>query len=102
MGDTIVVAPSKPKADKPWDAYKRESGRLLEPGYCGMLTDDELEYIQSKLMENADLARWWGFKPSMKSRSEAAIIAVAEYGSPEERRVNVELARKRSARVRPE
>ena len=89
-----------PKSDKPWLIYKLESGRLLEPGYPGMLDPGELAYIQGKLMEDADLARWWGFKPSMKSRSEAAIVAVAEFGSCDERRVNVALARKRASRVR--
>ena len=64
-----------------------------------MLDADELLYIQAKLRENNFLSYWWGFKKGMRSRSEAAITAVAEYGSPEERRVNVELARRRGSRM---
>lgn len=66
-----------------------------------MLDTDELAYIQSKLKADDALSFWWGFRKVMKSRSEAAIVAVAEYGSPEERMVNVLLARKRGSRVRP-
>ncbi len=89
----------KSQGDKPWDCYRRESGRLLEPGYVGVLDADELRYIQAKLREDFSLSYWWGFKKGMRSRSEAAITAVAEYGSPDERRVNVELARRRGSRI---
>ena len=82
-----------------WDRYRRKHGKLLRPSWFGDATGEELEVIQNKLREDADLARWRGFKPSMKSRSEAAIVAVAEYGSPEVRATNVMLARRRSART---
>lgn len=80
----------------PWDAYRREKQwKLLQPGYGGMLDQDELEYIQGKLRSDAVLSHFWGFKPSMTSRSDASVQRVAEFGSPDERRANVVLARKR-------
>ena len=87
------------KPGKPWLKYKRDSGRLLEPGYGGQLTDEEMLYIRTKLMEDDALAYFWGFKHSMQSRSTSAIQRVAEYGDPEVRSVNVTLARKRQPKT---
>ena len=80
----MVVAEPKPKLDKPWDSYRKEKQwMLLQPGYAGQLGAEELQYIQSRLRSDARLSHFWGFKPSMVSRSDAAVQRVAEFGDPE-------------------
>lgn len=91
----MLQAPPKPKADRPWLPYKRESGKLLEPGFAGVLEDHELAYIRDKLRNDPALSYWWGFRPGQKSRSEAAIQRVALHGDPDTRKINVQLARSR-------
>lgn len=90
-----AALPKSAKLTRPWEKYGPE-GRLLEPGYAGLLDDDELAYIQETLRANLDLAYWWGWRPGQKSRSEAAIRRVAMYGDPEYRATNIKLARSRS------
>ena len=41
--------------------------RLLEPGWAGELSPDELAYIKAELRQSASLRRRWGFRPSAKS-----------------------------------
>jgi len=54
--------------------------KLLEPGWAGELTPDELAYIKSQLRQSRSLRRRWGFRPSAKRFSESHIRAVARYG----------------------
>lgn len=54
--------------------YKR---RLLEPGWAGELSPDELAYIKSELRKSPTLRRKWGFRPSLKRLSRDRIQAVA-------------------------
>lgn len=93
----MVQAPPKPKKDKPWEKYSREKDYLLlEPGFAGQLTDEELIYIQDKLKSDDALSFAWGFRPGQKTRSEAGIRRVAEFGDPDCRTTNLKLARSRS------
>jgi len=61
--------------------YKR---RLLEPGWAGELSPDELAYIKSELRKSPTLRRKWGFRPSLKRLSGDRIRAVARNGLPKE------------------
>jgi hypothetical protein len=84
--------------------YKKPDGsrdKLYEPGWAGELTDDEVERLQQALMNDTALAYWWGFRPGMKRRAEAAIRRVAMHGSDEVRSVNVQLVREFSRRPNP-
>jgi hypothetical protein len=94
----MVAAPTKPPAQKPWTIYRREGqrGRLLEPGWAGILDDAELAYILSKLQADDTLSFWWGFRPGTKRRPVEAIRAVAMHGDPDVRGVNVKLVRRRA------
>ena len=97
----MVTAPEKPRPgkvekEKPWQRYRGEGGKnLLEPGWAGTLDDEELVYIQEKLMADPDLSYWWGFRPGQKTRPEAAIRRVAMDGDPDHRQSNRKLARVR-------
>lgn len=89
-----------PDHTKPWYKYRLKDGgtterpnKLLEPGYAGDLTPEELAYVQAKLLEDSALAFWWGFKPSAKRRPEEAIRRVAMKGDPDNRNENVRLVR---------
>jgi hypothetical protein len=97
-----TTLPSPPK-DRPWDKYRKESRaqgqdrllwKLLIPGWADQLYDSELEFIQAKLQADPVLSYWWGFRPGTKRRPIEAIKAVAMWGDPEVRSVNVRLARK--------
>jgi hypothetical protein len=57
--------------------YRR---KLLEPGWAGELSPDELAYIKSQLRQSPSLKRRWGFKPSAKRLSESRIRSVARNG----------------------
>ncbi len=67
--------------------------KLVEPGWAGELTDEELAHIQPQLFKKPELAKLWGFRPGMKTRSEQAIRRVALHGDPENRSLNRTLAR---------
>ena len=54
--------------------------KLLEPGWAGELTPDELAYVKSQLRQSRSLRRRWGFRPSAKKLSESRIRAVARHG----------------------
>ncbi|MBU2009197.1 MAG: hypothetical protein KJ624_05090 [Chloroflexi bacterium] len=53
---------------------------LLEPGWAGDLSPDELAYIKAELSQSASLRRRWGFRPSAKRLSESRVRAVAGDG----------------------
>ena len=59
---------------QPLEFYKR---KLLEPGWAGELSPDELAYIKSELRKSPTLRRKWGFRPSLKRLSGDRIRAVA-------------------------
>ena len=75
--------------EEQWQQY--ESQGYLRLGQ--VLTDEELTQIQNKLFEQSALAKLWGFRPSMKTRSELAIRRVAANGDSENRSLNRTLAR---------
>ncbi|MFH1483111.1 MAG: hypothetical protein ABIG98_02480 [Chloroflexota bacterium] len=54
--------------------------RLLEPGWVGNVSPDELAYIKTQLRQSASLRRRWGFRPSARRLSESRIRAVARDG----------------------
>jgi hypothetical protein len=86
----------KAKLDQPWQRYSRDKDYLLlEPGFAGVLTDEELEYIRGKLQQDGALRRWWGMKPSWRRVPEEAIRRVAMDGDPEEQSINRRLAQSR-------
>ena len=70
--------------------------RLLTPGWGGELAPDEFEYILSELLRDKKLAFAWGFRPGARRRAEWAIRAVAEWGDPDRRTTNMQLARHRT------
>jgi hypothetical protein len=41
------------------------SGKLLEPGWAGELSDSELDYIQRRLKRSPRLWRRWGYLGAM-------------------------------------
>jgi hypothetical protein len=93
MNEYMVTTP-KPNKTRPWERHRGEKGwQLLEPGYGGMLTDEELEFILTKLRVDPALAYWWGFRGATKRRPLEAIKAVAMWGSPDVRSENVKLVR---------
>jgi cytochrome c553 len=53
---------------------------LLEPGFAGLLSPNEFQYIKSTLKESASLKRKWGFRPSARRLSEKHIREVAMHG----------------------
>ena len=59
---------------------------LLEPGWAGELSRNELAYIKSELKKSPSLKRRWGFRPSAKRFSESRIRDVAMNGVPARKR----------------
>jgi len=53
---------------------------LIEPGWAGELSLDELTYIKSELKQSPSLKRRWGFRPTAKRFSESHIRDVAMNG----------------------
>ncbi len=72
-----------------------ERRKLLIPGWPGELTNEELEYIREALFRDKQLSFRWGFAPSQKTRSTAAILKVAMWGDEDDRLHNARLHRKK-------
>jgi len=72
-----------------------EKRKLLIPGWPGELTNEELEYIREALFREKQLSFRWGFAPSQKTRSNAAILKVAMWGHEDDRLHNAHLHRKK-------
>jgi hypothetical protein len=93
---------TKPKeVEKPWNIYRKPDGRidkLYQPGWAGALDDEEVERLQQALSTDPDLARVWGWRPSMRRRAVSAIERVAAYGSPDDIALNRKLVREFSRR----
>ena len=100
----MVTTLSKPSAsggtEKPWHRYRKDKKwKLLQPGWGGQLSDDEVDFILTKLQADPVLSYWWGFRPKTKRRPIEAIKAVAMWGDPEVRSANVKLVRKHAIPV---
>src|SRR3972149_2078801 len=91
MKENAIEDLPKIRPPRPWDRY----GKLMEPGYAGYLDDNELATLQDALLKDKELALWWGWRPSLKRRTEAAIRAVAMYGDPDSRSRNAQLVRQK-------
>jgi hypothetical protein len=84
------------EVQRPWMLYKKPNGstdRIFEPGWAGELGQDELERLQQALFTDPDLARVWGFRPSLKRRAVAAVERVAAWGAPDDIALNRRLVR---------
>jgi hypothetical protein len=66
-------------ADDP-EFLKFYGENLIEPGWAGELSRDELAYIKSELKKSPSLKRRWGFRPTARRFSESHIRAVARNG----------------------
>ena len=66
-------------ADNPvqLEFYKKN---LIEPGWAGELSRDELAHIKSELKKSPSLKRRWGFRPTARRFSESHIRDVARNG----------------------
>jgi DNA-binding NarL/FixJ family response regulator len=93
----------KKDVERPWTLYKKADGstdKLYQPGWAGSLGEDELERLQKVLAADPDLARVWGWRPSMKRRAVAAIERVAYDGSPDDIAHNRKLVRQFSKKAK--
>jgi len=54
--------------------------KLLEPGWAGELSPEELAYIKRQLKQSPSLKRRWGFRPSAKRFPENKIRVIARDG----------------------
>ena len=87
---------------RPWEQYQgTRDYLLLEPGWAGVVDDDELAFIQQTLKQDPALSFSWGFRPGQKTRSAVGIRRVAEHGDPDNRAHNRSLARQRTERPFP-
>jgi hypothetical protein len=87
--------------ERPWTLYKKADGsqdKLFEPGWAGELDSAELERLQQTLATDPDLARVWGWRPSMKRRAAVAIERVAYSGAPDDIALNRRLVREAGRR----
>jgi hypothetical protein len=97
-----VTKPREADKPRPWEIYRKPDGsadKLYEPGWPGTLHDEEVERLQKALSTDPDLARFWGWKPSMKRRATAAVERVAAYGSPDDIALNRKLVREFSKKT---
>ena len=88
---------TKQNKSRPWGQYQAiPNYLLLEPGWAGVVDDDELAFIQRTMKQDPALSFSWGFRPGQKTRPEAAIRRVAMDGDPDHRQSNRKLARVRT------
>ncbi len=59
------------------DFYQK---KLLEPGWAGELSPEELEHIKKKLKPDKRLRAKWGFGKGKRRLSESKIRLVAQFG----------------------
>ena len=78
---------------------KLERCKLLQPGWGGEVSDEEIKFIQEALFRDKKLSFSWGFAPSQKTRSTIAIMKVAMWGNEEDRLHNARLHRKKYSAV---
>ena len=53
---------------------------LLEPGWAGEISSEEMAYVKWQLRKSPSLKRRWGFRPSAKRFNEERIRKVARDG----------------------
>jgi hypothetical protein len=82
--------------ERPWMLYRKPDGsldKIFQPGWAGELDSSELSRLQQALTTDPDLARVWGWRPSMKRRAAVAIERVAYLGAPDDIALNRRLVR---------
>ncbi len=89
----MTMVATKPRAAAP---KKRRKNKLIQPGWAGALTDEELEYLQKLLSQRPQVAELWGFPLGAKTFSEQAVRRVAMWGEPDDPDLNGKLTRQRS------
>jgi hypothetical protein len=98
-----VTLTTKPQQSRPWQKYRDKTGKIpwkiCQPGWGGELTEEEVQFLLSRLLSDPQLAFWWGFRPQTKRRPVEAIKAVAMWGHPDVRGDNVKLVRKNGTPV---
>ena len=92
----VVSASSKPPEPK---GRPRGDARLRRPGWAGELAPDELAFLEDRLQRDKRLALKWAFRPGVKRRPEGVIRRVAMHGDPDNRRLNLKLARQARAEM---
>lgn len=92
----MTMVATKPRAAAP---KKRRKNKLIQPGWAGALTDEELEYLQKVLTQRPQVAELWGFRPGAKTLPEQAVRRVAMWGEPNDPDLNGKLTRQRSKTV---
>ena len=93
---------TKQNKSRPWEQYQGTGDfLLLEPGWAGVVDDDELAFIQVTLKQDSALSFSWGFRPGQKTRSAVGIRQVAEHGDPDNRGLNRSLARQPKEKPSP-
>ena len=73
--------------------------RLLNPGFAGDLSPEELIFIKSELKISSRLRRQCGFRPGAKQLNEDYIRYVAKHGVPKDRRSVLASLRKSKKKV---
>jgi hypothetical protein len=99
--DSVYGVKMAEEIQRPWMVYKKKDGsvdKLYQPGWAGELDQSELERLQQALMNDPDLARVWGWRPSMKRRAAVAVERVAYWGSPNDIALNRRLVREAGRR----
>ena len=91
----VAASPRPPRPKR----RPRGDRRLREPGWAGDLAPDELAFLEDRLERDKRLAVKWAFPPSAKRRPEGVIRRVAMHGDPENRRLNLKLARQARAEI---
>jgi hypothetical protein len=87
-----------PKPPKP-KVRPRGDRRLRQPGWAGDLAPDELAFLEDRFQRDKRLAVKWAFPPTAKPRPEGVIRRVAMHGDPDNRRLNLKLARQARAEI---
>jgi hypothetical protein len=97
----ILIAKAVPGSPKPPKPKVRPRGdrRLRQPGWAGDLAPDELAFLEDRLERDQRLAVKWAFPPGAKPRPEGVIRRVAMHGDPDNRRLNLKLARQARAEI---
>ena len=97
----ILIAKPALGLPKPPKLKGRPRGdrRLRQPGWAGDLAPDELAFLKDRFLRDNRLAVKWAFPPSAKPRPEEVIRRVAMHGDPDNRRLNLKLARQARAEI---
>ena len=69
--------------------------RILQPGWAGEPEPAELVFLTERLQKDRRLASRWGFTTPEAKRVDWAILQVAMWGDPQQKALNVALARQK-------